>query len=159
MKGGKACNGCLPSRRGRCGNPVRISADSSNSSTPCSPPPPERALVELNSPPSPSSPSLPLLLSPAVRLRSSLSPALPHTCRCACGRPDDVQMVQCRGPRKEWFHYSCAGLPSVSNTNWLCLHCSIHLRHHVRVVRHIPKEACIQVAVALFQCLVDCYGV
>lgn len=77
---------------------------------------------------------------------------------CVCGRPDDLCMVQCQGPAKEYFHLSCgSGLAqSFSGVNWCCLQCCIELRHRTRVVKYIPKGARIQVAIALSQLLEAC---
>ena len=151
VKGGKRCDGCLPSRHGRCCNSGGESdIVNSNSGAP----------VRVTSTPRlPSSHELPPLSSSPSSSTTSLS-ASSHTSfcySCVCGRPDDSCMVQCHGPAKEHFHLSCAGLsPSFSGVNWCCLQCCIQLRHRTRVVKHIPKGARIQVATALSQLLESC---
>ena len=125
VKGGRLCVGCLPLRKGKCCNqgPTRTS-----------PPPAVNSFGA----------SLPL--SPDTETASLFS--------CPCGRPDSVQpMIQCQGPGKEKFHLDCVGIdaPNLHMYNeWWCLQCSIQRNQHVKIVRHIPKGARIQVALALW---------
>ena len=113
---GRSCTGCLPSRKGHCDN---RSAPVDSTAT----------LDSLDVP------------------RASTSPELTTSCVCGiCGESESFRpMIQCCGPKQEWFHCECANIqPPPPNYEWWCLHCLIQCLQHSRVLRHIPKGARIQ---------------
>ena len=57
----------------------------------------------------------------------------------------------------ELFHYNCSGITSQEEQDdWQCLQCSILQSQNTKTIRHIPKGARIQVALALAQLLEAC---
>ena len=66
-------------------------------------------------------------------------------------------LIRCHGHGNELFHYNCSGITSQEEQDdWQCLQCSILQSQNTKTIRHIPKGARIQVALALAQLLEAC---
>ena len=67
------------------------------------------------------------------------------------------RMIRCGGPCGEWYHRECIGESDTCATREMwCLPCSIQRLRHAKILRHIPKGARIQTAIALAEILEQC---